>query len=380
MASLQSNRQSSSAISGSSASNLRRSAPVLRATRPFDPLPEESIIPTASNTLIHQLPGEDLPAQHSSYFGNKVTLCFEEEFTMKEAREWVVSFNQRSNIPLTIVEAIPPALFVVLLDVVDPIAAKQKLLADSLLGAHEVFASVNEFSERPDPCNQRDVRHLVTVNIPQGTREIYRYISFVAALIGKFVKAKLDPGPVHQHISVVVESTLKLFPAQGFASTSSGESSLGISCQNPSASTPLATRRKRNRPRSGNRPTYLRHQTISREEEEISPIVVEEGARALAGVQFTEQRVDNVQVFYADDVAAVIKADMRYIEECHRILTLFGLASGLKFIWEKTKAAFIPEGPPPLRFWLLPRGHGRKTQTPLIIWVFLWLVTSPLLF
>lgn len=35
------------------------------------------------------------------------------------------------------------------------------------------------------------------------------------SLIGKFVKAKLTLGIPHHHISVVVESELKLFPAYG---------------------------------------------------------------------------------------------------------------------------------------------------------------------
>lgn len=40
---------------------------------------------------------------------------------------------------------------------------------------------------------------------------------------------------------------------------------------------------------------------------------------------------------------------MHYVMECKRILQLFGSASGLQCIWEHTKAAFIPGGPPPTR-------------------------------
>lgn len=75
---------------------------------------------------------------------------------------------------------------------------------------------------------------------------------------------------------------------------------------------------------------------------------------ALVGVEFPSSGVRNVQSFYTDDVALVIKAMMCYILECQRLLTVFGAVSGLHVIWEKTIAAFIPEGPPPAQFWLLP--------------------------
>lgn len=75
---------------------------------------------------------------------------------------------------------------------------------------------------------------------------------------------------------------------------------------------------------------------------------------ALVGVEFPESGVKNVQSFYADDVALLIRAIMSCILECQRILTMFGAVSGLLIIWEKTIAAFIPGGPPPAQFWLLP--------------------------
>lgn len=45
---------------------------------------------------------------------------------------------------------------------------------------------------------------------------------------------------------------------------------------------------------------------------------------------------------------------MEYIMECKQILHHFGAASGLRCVWEHTIAAFIPGGPPPPNFWLLP--------------------------
>lgn len=45
---------------------------------------------------------------------------------------------------------------------------------------------------------------------------------------------------------------------------------------------------------------------------------------------------------------------MGYVMEIKRILQVFGAASGLFCVWEQTKVAFIPEGPPPPEFYLLP--------------------------
>lgn len=74
-------------------------------------------------------------------------------------------YNQKRGTKLTIVDALLLALFMVLFDVDDPLAAKTALLAASPLGVREVYASVNEFSEHPNLCNQRDFKHLVTVDI-----------------------------------------------------------------------------------------------------------------------------------------------------------------------------------------------------------------------
>lgn len=173
-------------------------------------------IPTTSTTLIHNFHEDDSDSKNSRYIGNKVILCFEEEFTLSDARDWVYCYNQKRGVKLTIVDALPLALFVALFDVDDPVAAKSALLAASPLGVHEVYASVNDFTEDPEHCNLRDFKHLVTVDIPHGTREILRRIEFVVATIGTYVKAKFVSGSVNKHISVVVKSQLKLFPAQGF--------------------------------------------------------------------------------------------------------------------------------------------------------------------
>lgn len=218
MASHHSNRKSSSAVLVSSASTHRNSQAPRHGIPAASPQLEGPLVHTISSTQVHCLPEENLETQHHQFFGNKVTLCFEEEFSLSDVREWVTCFNQKSDIPLTIVDALPLALFVVLFDVEDPHSAKLALLSTSPLKANEVYASVNEFIEGVDPCNLPDFKHLVTVNIPQGTREILRCIKFVVAIIGKFVKARLVPRTIHQLISVVVESKLKLFPAQGFFS------------------------------------------------------------------------------------------------------------------------------------------------------------------
>lgn len=76
--------------------------------------------------------------------------------------------------------------------------------------------------------------------------------------------------------------------------------------------------------------------------------------RAMEGVRLIEDEDSNVQSCFADDVAIVIRAIMCYILECHRILTLFGKASGICCLWDQTKATFIPGGPPLAPFEILP--------------------------
>lgn len=217
MTSLPPNRRSGSTVSGPAVSTHRRlesGHPRGTSVNPqrVDPYSHTTSTPS---TYILNLPVEDT-SEESHYHRNKVILSFEEEFTLSDAREWVGYFNQKRGTKLTIVDALPLALFLVLLDVGNPVAAKSALLAASPLGAHDVYALVNEFSEDPKPCNQRDFRHLVTVDIPLGTRKILRHIEFVVSPIGKYVKAKLASSNVNQHILVVVESQLKRFSVQGF--------------------------------------------------------------------------------------------------------------------------------------------------------------------
>lgn len=177
---------------------------------------EVDSIPTTSSSIIHKVPEEFLSACQRRDFGNKVILCFEEEFSEKEAKKWVAYYNQRNDIKLTVVGELPNALFVVLFAEDNLAAAKATLLASSPIGVCEIFASVNDYSDGIDPCNQPGFKHLVTIHIYEGSKEIYGCIKYVAALVGKYVKARLDQGSVHRHIVVVVESLLKIFPAQGF--------------------------------------------------------------------------------------------------------------------------------------------------------------------
>lgn len=74
---------------------------------------------------------------------------------------------------------------------------------------------------------------------------------------------------------------------------------------------------------------------------------------SLVGMNFPTLRVNNVQSFYADNVDLLIKAEMSIFMSATSFFLILDLypdyaASG------KTIAAFIPSGPPPLRFWMLP--------------------------
>lgn len=89
--------------------------------------------------------------------------------------------------------------------------------------------------------------------------------------------------------------------------------------------------------------------------------------RAIVGVQFPKLRRSNLLSMFADDFVLITRANMGYIMEIKRILGVFGAASGLICVWEQTKAAFIPSGPPPPAFWLLPWAWEVEIQaTPLL--------------
>lgn len=167
---------------------------------------------TATSSTIHEIP-TDVLCRQSLFYGNKVVLGFESEFSIARAREWVSSYNLWSSFPLTLVDELLHSLFVVLFQVEDLPAAKRTLLDASPLYVNGTFASVNDYTITFDPCEQADFRHLVTVQIPRGNQSIFNLIRYILPVIGKYVKAGL--GPDHRRISAVAESTLKLFPAKG---------------------------------------------------------------------------------------------------------------------------------------------------------------------
>lgn len=155
-----------------------------------------------------------IPEEHSLFFDNKVVLGFEEEFTLYRAKAWVRSYNLAHNhLKLEVFHELPNALFVVQFNTGDLLETKQALIAASPIGIGDIYASVNEYSISIDPCSQRDFRHLVTVNIPRGNPAIFSLIKCIIQVVGKYVKGVL--GPDLRHISVIVESQLKLFPAHG---------------------------------------------------------------------------------------------------------------------------------------------------------------------
>lgn len=87
----------------------------------------------------------------------------------------------------------------------------------------------------------------------------------------------------------------------------------------------------------------------------------------IQGVTFSRIGVRTLHNMYADDLAALIRAVLRYIEEFKRLLTWFGALSGLLCAWEKTLASFIPAGPPPPELRLYPWTWEENTSaSPLL--------------
>lgn len=74
--------------------------------------------------------------------------------------------------------------------------------------------------------------------------------------------------------------------------------------------------------------------------------------RTLVGVEFPDLGMTNILSMYVDDASVMIRAEMRYVMVLKEILEIFGAATGLRFIWEKTRSAFIRGGP--MAFWMLP--------------------------
>lgn len=95
------------------------------------------------------------------------------------------------------------------------VETKNFLLSASPLGARDIFASVNDFTDHFDPIKLAHFKHSVTAKIAKGSREIVNGLKFVVAQIGTIVKTKVKQGTEYHHITVVVETTLKIFPAQG---------------------------------------------------------------------------------------------------------------------------------------------------------------------
>lgn len=93
-----------------------------------------------------------------------MVLCFEEEFTTNKVLEWIEYYNPPNDIKLALVASLPLALFVVQFDEDDLVEAKASLLAASPLGARDVFASANAYTDHFDPCKQPGFKHLVTVS------------------------------------------------------------------------------------------------------------------------------------------------------------------------------------------------------------------------
>lgn len=165
---------------------------------------------TAPAKEIRCLPSNLQQRQHL-LTANKVVLCFESEYTTQAVWTWLRAFNQPGGIQLSLFNELPNAVFVVEFGGVDWPGTKQKLLSASPLKAGEAYASVNDFSLHLYPCNNPDFRHLVTVNLVQTNQELVGIFEFVTKGIGKFVRASQGTDP--RRVSVVVETTVKLFPA-----------------------------------------------------------------------------------------------------------------------------------------------------------------------
>lgn len=173
------------------------------------------LLPSDTPSVIHR-PIDRRPRGHHTRFTNKVVLEFEEEYNAHQVGEWLYEYNQISEYYLTLFIELSHSLFVIQFDTEDPEDledSKRSLLAASPLGANRIYASVNDFSLEFAPCNQADFKHLVTIIIAQGDWEILGSIRLIASIIGKYVKSLL--GSDQKHISLVVETTRKLFPTHG---------------------------------------------------------------------------------------------------------------------------------------------------------------------
>lgn len=90
-------------------------------------------------------------------------------------------------------------------------------------------------------------------------------------------------------------------------------------------------------------------------------------AGRIEGVLFPEDDVQALLYMFADDLAAIIRAMLQYIEEFRNILEAFGNVSGLKCAWDQTIASYIPARPPPMEFWLLRwKWEDNQSASPLL--------------
>lgn len=115
----------------------------------------------------------------------------ESEFSVAEVHNWLRSYNLKNVIHLTFAEELPNALFVVELESSNLSKTKASLLAASPLGSANMFASVNNYTLTFSPCSQVDFQHLVTVNIANGSSELFGIIRFFTVGIGSYVKGVL---------------------------------------------------------------------------------------------------------------------------------------------------------------------------------------------
>lgn len=171
-------------------------------------------VPTVTTSKLLRIPSEP-QNRNSRQYRNKAVLGFESEFSPAKARDWVHTYNKFNDILLTVVKDLPNS-YVVQVDLIEQPDAIQILVATSPLAAGTLFASVNAYTEFFAPCNQPDFLHLVTVNIPNGSKAIFCYIKYIITRLGKYVSASL--GADHRHISgdysEAVPSTLPV-PAPG---------------------------------------------------------------------------------------------------------------------------------------------------------------------
>lgn len=92
--------------------------------------------------MIHHISVEALQRCYRA-LDNKVVLAFEAKLSAKEACKWINTFNQKSNLHLTLFEELPNALFVIQFKAADLGEAKRSLIEASPLSAGKLYVLVN---------------------------------------------------------------------------------------------------------------------------------------------------------------------------------------------------------------------------------------------